>query len=192
MRAPFEKLENNAYIPRGTPGHGFDGCLDVTIWDGTQYTASKQAVDILQAMTDSLATKVFFSITEATPRAIGLEFLEGKRVYKGDLGCLCTIAADELTPLGIPVMVCLPGVGKNMQDHNETAIPQSEGPNTHAGLNTNSSTPKSNHAVGGELDLHAFSGHFTFLGFWPATTKQTWIDPPNTWDIMTIKDLPAE
>lgn len=29
MRTYFEKIENNKYLPPGTPGHGFDGWLSV-------------------------------------------------------------------------------------------------------------------------------------------------------------------
>ncbi|RYP24626.1 hypothetical protein DL765_000452 [Monosporascus sp. GIB2] len=49
-RGAFKKLENDTYLHRSAPRHGFDGYLDVTTWDGTQYTASKHAADILQVM----------------------------------------------------------------------------------------------------------------------------------------------
>ncbi|KAK8035722.1 GMC oxidoreductase [Apiospora marii] len=50
MRSLFEKMEKNTYLPAGTPGHGKDGYLEVTIGDGNQYLASTQARDILTGM----------------------------------------------------------------------------------------------------------------------------------------------
>ncbi|RYP40346.1 hypothetical protein DL767_001758 [Monosporascus sp. MG133] len=213
MRAPFEKLENDTYLPHRAPRHGFDGYLDVTIWDGTQYTASKHAVDILQAMvaeipririswpslsrlilttlTNSLPTKALFSTMGATPRVIDVKLLEGNRVYKGDPGRFtqwrgCSGHHVRL-PHGSAPPICTRGV---MAGPCYDPWLQGGDSNTHAGPNTISSMLKSNHTVDNELDLHAFSSPFAFPGFWPTTLKQTWTDPPNSWGIMAVKIYP--
>ncbi|KAK8087800.1 Choline dehydrogenase [Apiospora hydei] len=54
MRSLFAKLERNTYLPAGTPGHGKDGYLEVTIGDGNQYLASTQARDILAGMVQEI------------------------------------------------------------------------------------------------------------------------------------------
>ncbi|KAF4630081.1 hypothetical protein G7Y89_g8062 [Cudoniella acicularis] len=49
MRQYFIKLENDHVVPVGTPGHGFDGFLDITI-NGPQYAENQsQAVEVLEA-----------------------------------------------------------------------------------------------------------------------------------------------
>src|SRR4051812_6395425 len=54
MRRIFTKLERNNYLQRGTPGHGFDGYLEVSIGDGSQYLSTPQSVDVLNAMVEEL------------------------------------------------------------------------------------------------------------------------------------------
>ncbi|CAJ0555480.1 Ff.00g055450.m01.CDS01 [Fusarium sp. VM40] len=105
---------------------------------------------------NSYATKVLFDKPKrgSKPRAIGIEYLEGKSIYQGDLrysssnnatmhrvyatrevilsgGSFSTPQllllsgvgpAADLKALKIPVVVNLPGVGRNMQDHNEIAV----------------------------------------------------------------------
>ncbi|KAL2756427.1 hypothetical protein ACRALDRAFT_1076379 [Sodiomyces alcalophilus JCM 7366] len=158
MRRIFTKLERNTYLPEGTEGHGFDGYVDVSIGDGSQYLSSPQAVDVMTGMVEelgkdpadladlltadanyldperdfteglwalpfhvnetwgrvsarnyilstfnaregksscskkkyplhlqlnTLATRVLFDSSD-DPKAIGVEFLEGKSVYQGD------------------------------------------------------------------------------------------------------------
>ncbi|KAK7968866.1 Choline dehydrogenase [Apiospora saccharicola] len=152
MRSLFEKMERNTYLPAGTPGHGKDGYLEITIGDGNQYLASSQARDVLSGMVEgigqdpaklpelltadvnsldpkrdtttgafalpfhvnatwgryssrnrildtmkegkpltlklnALASRVLFQPGPSgqPPRAIGVEYLEGKSVYQGDL-----------------------------------------------------------------------------------------------------------
>ncbi|KAH6638854.1 choline dehydrogenase [Boeremia exigua] len=98
-------------------------------------------------------TKITFDETEETPRATGVEFLDGQYLYKaspknsGAKGVAGTAKAsrevivaggtynspqllklsgvgpaDELTKFDIPVVVDLPGVGTNLQDHYEISV----------------------------------------------------------------------
>ncbi|KAL3471081.1 hypothetical protein BJX99DRAFT_267017 [Aspergillus californicus] len=228
MRSLFVKLELNQYLPRGTPGHGFDGYLRTVMGNGDVFLSSPEATKMFEAMgkeagqdpadvprllnTDpnaldpgrdhrtglfglpfhanstwgryssrervldtlravdthgkkkypldlklnSYASRVLFDHTNGTipPRAIGIEYLEGKSIYQGDLrytssnqatarrvyarrevilsgGAFNTPQllllsgigpAADLEALEIPVVVDLPGVGRNMQDHNEIAV----------------------------------------------------------------------
>ncbi|RYN73167.1 hypothetical protein AA0117_g7933 [Alternaria alternata] len=227
MREIFVKTEKNLYLPRGTPGHGFDGYLQLNEGNGTVFTTSPQSSEIyrslvsevgqnpdeleqlfdtdpnqlrsdrdqtvglfggvfhangtwgrysvrdhvlatlravdatgrkrypLEVRLNSLANKVLFedSINGTAPRAIGIEYLEGKSIYQGDLrynasnnattkqvyaskevivsgGTFNTPqllllsgigSAADLEALNITVVADLPGVGRNMQDHNEIA-----------------------------------------------------------------------
>jgi len=153
MRRIFTKLERNNYLEKGTKGHGFDGYLEVSIGDGSQYLSTPQSVDVLHAMAEelgtdpkqvgsrlvsdanfedpkrdwteglfalpfhvnktwgrysarnrildtikttkaplhlqlhSLASRVLFekdAISGSRPRATGVEFIEGKSLYRGD------------------------------------------------------------------------------------------------------------
>lgn len=158
MRRLFVKLEKNQYLPRGTPGHGFDGYLQTVAGDGNAFLSSPQATEVLESMAaeagqnpadlpniltndvnllshdrdqmiglssltfhanstwgryssrervldtlraidrrgnkyplelrlNSYATKVIFDKPKvgSKPRAIGIEYLEGKSIYQGDL-----------------------------------------------------------------------------------------------------------
>ncbi|KAM6515070.1 hypothetical protein FSOLCH5_009309 [Fusarium solani] len=227
-RSLFVKLERNHYLPRGTPGHGFDDYLETNMGNGSIFLSSPQATEIFGAMAaeagqnpkdlskllgtdpnqlspdrdhktglsglsfhanstwgrysarervldtirtvdkkgkrkyhldlrlNSYATKVLFNKPKAgsKPRAIGIEYLEGKSIYQGDLrysssnnatirqvyatrevilsgGSFSTPQllllsgvgpSADLKALEIPVVVDLPGVGRNMQDHNEIGV----------------------------------------------------------------------
>ncbi|KAH6620086.1 hypothetical protein C7974DRAFT_458005 [Boeremia exigua] len=225
MREIFVKTEKNLYLPAGTPGHGFDGYLQINQGYGSVHLNSPQSSAMYRALTaeagqnpddlekllntdpnqlspdrdqvtglsggafhanatwgrysvrdrvldtlravdkrgkkrypldlrlNSYASKVLFdkSVNGSVPRAIGIEYLEGKSIYQGDLrynasnkattrkvyakkevilsgGTFNTPQllllsgigpAADLKALNIPVVVDLPGVGRNMQDHNE-------------------------------------------------------------------------
>ncbi|KAL6850917.1 hypothetical protein ACO1O0_008043 [Amphichorda felina] len=99
-------------------------------------------------------TKVVFDKSGETPRATGVEFLDGANLYSASprsknagpgipgsaqasnevivsggtynspqiLKLSGVGPADELSKLGIPVVVDLPGVGTNLQDHYEVAV----------------------------------------------------------------------
>ncbi|CAG5186742.1 uncharacterized protein ALTATR162_LOCUS11690 [Alternaria atra] len=227
MREIFVKTEKNLYLPRGTPGHGFDGYLQLNEGNGTVFTTSPQSSEIyrslvseigqdpdeleqlfdtdpnqlrsdrdqtvglfggvfhangtwgrysvrdrvldtlravdssgrkkypLEVRLNSFASKVLFeeSINGSAPRAIGIEYLEGKSIYQGDLRYNASNTATtkqvyankevivsggtfntpqllllsgigpaaDLEALNITVVADLPGVGRNMQDHNEIA-----------------------------------------------------------------------
>ncbi|CRK31760.1 hypothetical protein BN1708_005561 [Verticillium longisporum] len=225
----FIKLERNQYLPRGTPGHGFDGYFETILGNGTVLLSSPQATAALKAMAEeagqdpedlknilnidpnqtlnpdrdqitglvgnpqhanatwaryssrnrvldtvravnkhgkkrfplevrlnSFATKVLFNKARGNslPRAVGVEYLDGKSAFQGDLRYVPKVKktvrqvfarkevilsggsfgspqllllsgvgpAADLKALNIPVVADRPGVGRNMQDHNEIAL----------------------------------------------------------------------
>ncbi|KAL9946377.1 hypothetical protein D7B24_003320 [Verticillium nonalfalfae] len=225
----FIKLERNQYLPRGTPGHGFDGYLETILGNGTVFLSSPQATAVLKAMAaeagqdpedlknilntdpnqtlnpdrdqitgllgnpqhanatwaryssrnrvldtvrainkhgkkqfplevrlNSYATKVLFNKARghSLPRAVGVEYLDGKSAFQGDLRYDPSVKktlrqvfarkevilsggsfgspqllllsgvgpAADLKALNISVVADRPGVGRNMQDHNEIAL----------------------------------------------------------------------
>ncbi|KAH6697296.1 choline dehydrogenase [Plectosphaerella plurivora] len=229
MRDLFIKLERNQYLPRGTPGHGFDGYLETVLGNGTVFLSSPPATAVLKAMAaeagqdpedlenilnidpnqtlnpdrgqvtglmgltnhanatwaryssrnrvldtlgavngrgqkkfpldvrlNSYATKVLFNKVrgQSLPRATGVEYIDGKSAFQGDLRFDPTAKkttrrvfarkevilsggsfgspqllllsgvgpAADLKALNIPVVADRPGVGRNMQDHNEIAV----------------------------------------------------------------------
>ncbi|KAJ3456907.1 hypothetical protein MRS44_016930 [Fusarium solani] len=90
-------------------------------------------------------TKVVFDKSEDTPRATGVEFLDGRGIYKasplsrsagtGKPGSVTAskeviVAAEEVD---IPVVADLPGVGTNLQDHYEIVV-QSQIPKNFSAL----------------------------------------------------------
>ena len=50
MREIFVKTEKNLYLPRGTPGHGFDGYLQLNEGNGTVFTTSPQSSEIYRSL----------------------------------------------------------------------------------------------------------------------------------------------
>ncbi|KAB5533634.1 hypothetical protein GE09DRAFT_1144606 [Coniochaeta sp. 2T2.1] len=50
FRSLFGRVERNHYLPRGTPGHGFDGYLDVNGNNGTLYEDQPDLVSVLKSM----------------------------------------------------------------------------------------------------------------------------------------------
>ncbi len=108
----------------------------------------------LDILLNTLVTKVRFDQSGSTPRAVGVDFLQGPNLYGADpqfssaaegtpgsvnassevilsAGTFNTPQllklsgvgpSDELSRLGIPVVVDLPGVGTNMQDRYETTV----------------------------------------------------------------------
>ncbi|KPM43920.1 hypothetical protein AK830_g2638 [Neonectria ditissima] len=118
---------------------------DATFSNGTK----KYPLDV---RTNCFVTKVNFDDSD-TPRATGVEFLDGKHLYKasplstdavGEPGNVTASRevivaggvyntpqllklsgigpAEELTKFDIPVIVDLPGVGTNLQDHYEITV----------------------------------------------------------------------
>jgi choline dehydrogenase len=49
MRKYFERLENNHYVPPGTPGHGFHGYLDICVNDDAELKNQSQSQIVLEA-----------------------------------------------------------------------------------------------------------------------------------------------
>ncbi|CAN9080149.1 unnamed protein product [Alternaria alternata] len=110
----------------------------------------------LEVRLNSYATKVLFDKPQegSLPRAIGVQYLQGKSAFQGDLRYDPTVKktssrvfarkevilsggsfgtpqllllsgigpAADLKALNIPVIADRPGVGRNMQDHNEIAV----------------------------------------------------------------------
>ncbi|KAF7503811.1 hypothetical protein GJ744_003252 [Endocarpon pusillum] len=116
--------------------------------DGTR----KYKLDI---QTNSLVTKILFDTTGDKPKAVGVDYLSGRSLYRadpraapsGNAGTPGTVSvnreviisggtfntpqilklsgvgpASELSQFSIPVVVDLPGVGTNMQDHFEISV----------------------------------------------------------------------
>ena len=109
---------------------------------------------VLDISLNTLVAKVRFDTSGSTPKAVGVDFLTGKSLYRADprsgsasagtpgsvnasrevilsagayntpqLLKLSGIGpADELNSFSIPVLVDLPGVGTNLQDHYENSI----------------------------------------------------------------------
>ncbi|KAB5526340.1 hypothetical protein GE09DRAFT_1207576 [Coniochaeta sp. 2T2.1] len=50
LRSLFERVERNHYLPPGTPGHGFDGYLDINGNNGTLYEGQPDLVSVLKSM----------------------------------------------------------------------------------------------------------------------------------------------
>ncbi|KAH6716344.1 hypothetical protein BKA61DRAFT_631719 [Leptodontidium sp. MPI-SDFR-AT-0119] len=145
----------------GAPQHGN------ATW--ARYSSRNRVLDTLRAVDEkgnkqfpleirlnSLATKVLFDTPRngSVPRAIGLEYLDGKSAFQGDLRYNSTAKktlrrvyarkevilsggsfgspqllllsgigpATDLEALKIPVIADRPGVGRNMQDHNEIGV----------------------------------------------------------------------
>jgi choline dehydrogenase len=49
MRQYFERIENNHYVPLGTPGHGFNGFLDICLNDDEELKNQTQSQIVLEA-----------------------------------------------------------------------------------------------------------------------------------------------
>jgi choline dehydrogenase len=54
MRTLFQKIENNQYLPVGTPGHGFNGYINTIIGDGSQYLGNPQDMAVFSVMMKQL------------------------------------------------------------------------------------------------------------------------------------------
>jgi choline dehydrogenase len=56
MRKIFQRVENNHYVPRGTPGHGFNGFIDIIngVGDGSEYQNEATVVTVLKGMISQL------------------------------------------------------------------------------------------------------------------------------------------
>ncbi|KAF2277048.1 GMC oxidoreductase-like protein [Westerdykella ornata] len=195
MRKLFERIEKNNYVPRGTPGHGFDGYFQTNmnkptsigqpvlgiiqaiaanfsvatdassitkmmssdanfldpkrdfmngIWglpthtkaNGERYSSRDYIQETIKAnfpltlSMNSLATRVLFSPDKSCggqPRATGIEYLQGKSLYKADArwtasnkGVLKTATARKEVILSggtfnTPQLLLLSGIGPAAQ-----------------------------------------------------------------------------
>ncbi|KAH8804376.1 choline dehydrogenase [Xylogone sp. PMI_703] len=135
MRQFWERLEKCNYLPRGTPGHGFDGWFETSLADPTLFLNDSKASAIIHSAATvtlpsegifqapiavkqpswqrggprdfiletanavnpdgsrkyhldmrltSLVTKVRFSQSGSVPRAVGVDFMDGKSLYRAD------------------------------------------------------------------------------------------------------------
>lgn len=141
--------------------------IPLSMKDGARDTIRDYLVDIASATnadgtqkypltirTNSFVTKVVFNTTGTTPKATGVEFIDGKALYRADPRSSSSSSgtagsataskevivaggayntpqilklsgvgpADELESFDIPVIVDLPGVGTNLQDHLEVSV----------------------------------------------------------------------
>ncbi|KAH7323833.1 GMC oxidoreductase-like protein [Rhexocercosporidium sp. MPI-PUGE-AT-0058] len=229
MRKYWIQLENDHTVPKGTPGHGFNGFLDISLNNDESLQNQTEAQEVLMAAAkvmgqdpnkifellqsdmnnpspyrdqqvgirgfpshrnpmgrrvsardavvqvanaknkngkpkykltvglESFVTKVLFDTSgrnKRTPRAIGVEYLAGRSMYQADprydpsvKGVVKQVYAKyeviiaggtfnspqilklsgigpkaELKKFKIPVLVDLPGVGKNLQDNTEMGV----------------------------------------------------------------------
>ncbi len=139
-----QNAEGIWYTPLSSRRHARNGARERVL------DVQRRHPERLQIVLDALATRVL--LDDDRPRAVGVEFLRGERLYRAhprpsDGGRLCEVRAsrevivaggafnspqllmlsgigpaDELSRQGIPVRVDLPGVGKNLQDRYEVGI----------------------------------------------------------------------
>jgi choline dehydrogenase len=113
---------------------------------------TRDTSNTLTIQSGALVTRVLFEDRQGLPQAVGVEFLEGAHLYKADprqegRGIRRTVRAtrevilcggtfntpqllmlsgigprEQLRELRIPVLVDLPGVGKNLQDRYELCV----------------------------------------------------------------------
>ncbi|SPO06651.1 probable choline dehydrogenase and related flavoproteins [Cephalotrichum gorgonifer] len=139
-------------VPMASTDHSRNGPRDllVAVRDAKNRDGSKKYP--LDIRLNSHVTKVTFDESVSPPRATGVEFLDGKNLYRAsprsgaagtpgsaDASREVIVAggaynspqilklsgvgpAEELSRFGIKVVVDLPGVGTNLQDHYETAV----------------------------------------------------------------------
>ncbi|KAK0652742.1 hypothetical protein B0T16DRAFT_406727 [Cercophora newfieldiana] len=54
FRSILKRIEDNHYLPRGTPGHGFDGYLDINGNDGTLWENQPDLVNVFRSMVSTV------------------------------------------------------------------------------------------------------------------------------------------
>ena len=130
------------YTPLSTAGHARTGARE------RLRAVAQRYPDRLRIQLHTLASRV---ILDDSKRAVGVEYLQGERLYRADpnaagagqagrilaarevilaggafnspqLLMLSGIGGPELAEQGIPVRVALPGVGRNLQDRYEIAV----------------------------------------------------------------------
>ncbi|KAH9218078.1 hypothetical protein DL95DRAFT_490668 [Leptodontidium sp. 2 PMI_412] len=141
-------------------------------------------------------TKINFNTTGSIPVATGVEFLDGKQLYRasplsGAAGTPGTAKATkevilsggafntpqllklsgigpqaELQKFGIPVIKDLPGVGTNMQDRYEIGV-NVKHPKDFPVLNGSTMAVRSDFASTTDIDMFIFGGPVNFIGYFP-------------------------
>ena len=70
-RRRYFKLEKNNYVPKGTPGHGFNGYLDISLNDDEMLKNQTEAQTVLQTVLKTTAEEFgqdpnkIFDLTES-------------------------------------------------------------------------------------------------------------------------------
>ncbi|ERF76672.1 hypothetical protein EPUS_02211 [Endocarpon pusillum Z07020] len=194
--------------------------------DGTR----KYKLDI---QTNSLVTNIVFDTTGDKPKAVGVDYLSGRSLYRadpraapsGNAGTPGTVSvnreviisggtfntpqilklsgvgpASELSQFSIPVVVDLPGVGTNMQDHFEiTVVGQTDSdfaliddctfqlsqPDPCLDRYNNPVTPAT-----GEPDLFVTGVPINFVGYFPGYSTYA-VQERNYWSWLILKAHPA-
>ncbi len=73
MSQYFVKLENNQYLPQGTPGHGFDGWLDTSLTDLQIVAGDPKLISLAQASATSVGLN-FSTSSLSTPAGLASAF----------------------------------------------------------------------------------------------------------------------
>ncbi len=100
--------------------------------------------------------------------------------------------AEHLQEFDIPVVVDLPGVGRNLMDNQELPIVGLLQGDPPVGTSVAVTVIKTDHAVDGERDIFFSQGQFVFRGFWPDAHANPDLetDPPNTYSFALVKMRP--
>jgi choline dehydrogenase len=132
------------------------GPIQFTIKDGKRHsTAAAFLLPILQrsnltATTGAFVTRLLFEGT----RAVGVEYLQGETLHQVRVNQEVILSAgafdspkllllsgigdaEQLQAMGIPVVVDLPGVGQNLQDHILVAVPYEAAQDLHTATTSN-------------------------------------------------------
>ncbi|RYP72167.1 hypothetical protein DL771_004401 [Monosporascus sp. 5C6A] len=100
--------------------------------------------------------------------------------------------AEHLQEFDIPVVVDLPGVGRNLMDNQELPIVGMVQGNPPPGFSIAVTLIKTDHAVYDERDIFFTQGQYVFRGFWPDkhSNRDLAMDPPNAYGIALVKMHP--
>src|SRR3569833_1914910 len=287
MRKIFQKIEHNNYMPKGTPGHGFDGYFQTQMGtmsqarggaltgnkvmeayakslnltdpmsslltrdpnnlspdrdqtssiyglvshqyangnryssrDYIQQAASATGSNLTVSLT-SLASKVLFDTTskcggDMMPRAIGVEYLQGKSLYAADRRAAANATGGKKTVMArrevivsggafnSPQILMLGGVGPaaDLKKFNIPVVKDLPGVGQH--LMDNQEMPivgtgnagsgiagvamvKTKHPAHGERDMFLMGGPgFLFRGFWPNDYVHQPTEPRNVYGVSMV------
>lgn len=100
--------------------------------------------------------------------------------------------AEHLQEFDIPVVVDLPGVGRNLMDNQELPIVGQVQSDSAPSTSIAVTVIKTDHAVDGERDVFFTQGQYVFRGFWPDkhSNADLAVDPPSAYGIALVKMRP--